>query len=105
MYVNLNEVVVYYSNWNEAVWSSLKLKTLFEVTQNWIKMFHLARIWIELLLFGQSWISLLEFTQIFPIYVNIFNFTQFEWSSPNLLKFHLMLLKYTQMIFILSKFE
>jgi len=43
---------------------------------------------MELLLFDQSWSSLLEFTQIFPIYGNIFNFTQFEWSSPNLLKFH-----------------
>jgi len=79
-------VVIYYSNWNEAVWSSLKLKKLFEVppkwiklfevTQNWIKMFHLAPTWMELLLFGQSWFSLLESTQIFPIYGNIFNFTQ-----------------------------
>jgi len=65
---------------------SLKLKKLFEVshkwiklfevTQNWMKMFHLARIWMDLLLFGQSWFSRLEFTQIFPIYGNIFNFTQ-----------------------------
>jgi len=31
---------------------------------------------MELLLFGQSWFSLLEFTQIFPIYGNIFYFTQ-----------------------------
>jgi len=86
MYAILNQVVVYYSNWNEAVWSSRKLKKLFEVphkwiklfevTQNLIKMFHLARIWMELLLFGQSWFGLLEFTQIFPIYGNIFNFTQ-----------------------------
>jgi len=30
----------------------------------------------ELLLFGQSWFSQLEFIQIFPIYGNIFNFTQ-----------------------------
>ena len=49
---------------------------LFEVTQNWIKMFHLAWIRMELLLFGQSWFSLLEFIQIFPIYGNILNFTQ-----------------------------
>jgi len=86
MYTNLNEVVVYYWKWKEAVWSFLKLINLFEVpqkwiklfevTQNWIKIFHLARIWMELLLFGQSWFSLLEFTQIFPIYENIFNFTQ-----------------------------
>ena len=86
MYANLKEVVVYFSNWNEAVWSSLKLKKLFEVPQkwielfevpkNWIKMFHLVRIWMELLLFAQSWFSLLEITQIFPIYGNIFNFTQ-----------------------------
>jgi len=54
MYANLNEVVVNYSNWNEAVSSSLKLKTLFEVTRNWIKMFRLDRIWMELLLLGQS---------------------------------------------------
>jgi len=39
-------------------------------------MFHFARIWMELLLFGQSQFSLLEFIQIFPIYCNIFNFTQ-----------------------------
>ena len=76
MYANLNEVVVYYSNCSAAVWSSLKLKKLFEVPQKWIKVFHLARIWMELLLFGQSWFSLLEFNQIFPIYGNIFNFTQ-----------------------------
>jgi len=31
MNLNLNEVVVYYLNWNEAVGSSLKLKKLFEV--------------------------------------------------------------------------
>jgi len=76
MYANLNEVVVNYSNWNEAVSSSLKLKTLFEVTRNWIKMFRLDRIWMELLLLGQSSFSLMEFTQIFPSYGNIFNFTQ-----------------------------
>ena len=86
MYANLNEVIVYYSNWTETVWSSLKLKKLFEVPQKWIKlfeitqnlikMFHLARILMELLLFGPSWFSLLEFTQVFPIYGNIFNFTQ-----------------------------
>jgi len=76
MYANLNEVVVHYANWNEGVWSSLKLKKLFEVDQNWIKMFHLAQVWMELLVFGQSWFSLLEFTKIFPIYANIFNFTQ-----------------------------
>jgi len=33
MYANLNEVVVYYSNWNKAVESSLKTKKLFEVPQ------------------------------------------------------------------------
>ena len=60
----------------------------FEVTQNWMKMFHLARSLMELLLFGQSWFSLLEFTQIFPIYGNIFNFTQIWMNCPNLLKFH-----------------
>jgi len=46
--------------------------TLFQFDQ----MFHLAWIWMELLLFSQSLFSLLEFTQIFPIYANIFNFTQ-----------------------------
>ena len=61
---------------------------LFEVPQNWIKMFLLARFWMELLLFGQSWFSLLEFTQIFPIYGNILTSAKFEWSCPNLLKFH-----------------
>ena len=86
MYANLNEVVVYYSNWNETARSSLKLQKLFEVpqkwiklfevTKNWIKMFHLARVWMELLLFGQRWFSLWEFTQIFQTYGNIFNFTQ-----------------------------
>jgi len=33
MYANLNEAVIYYSNWNEAVCRSLKLKKLFEVLQ------------------------------------------------------------------------
>jgi len=59
---------------------SQKWIKLFEVTQNWIKMFPLARISMELLLLGQSWFSLLEFTQIFPIYGNIFNFTQI-WTK------------------------
>jgi len=84
MYAKLNEVVEYYSNWNEAVWSSIKSKKLFEVPQKWIKLFGVTQIedvplgpdWIKLLLFGQSWFSLLEFTQIFSIYGNIFNFTQ-----------------------------
>jgi len=49
---------------------------LFGVIQYWIKIFHLVGIWMEQLLFGQSWFSLLEFTRIFPIYGNIFNFTQ-----------------------------
>jgi len=31
-HANLIEVVVYYSNWNEAVWSSSKMNKLFEVT-------------------------------------------------------------------------
>jgi len=31
---------------------------------------------MELLLLGQSGFSLLEFTQVFPIYGNIFYFTQ-----------------------------
>ena len=115
MYANLNEVVVYDANWNEAVWSSLKLKKLFEVPQKWIKlfevtqnlikMFHLARIWMQLLLFGQSWFSLLEFTQIFPIYENILNFTQIWMKLSQFAQISLRLSKYTQMILILSKFE
>jgi len=74
MYANLNKVVVYYSNWNEAVWSSLKLQKLFEVpqkwielfevTQNWIKMFHLARIWMELLLLLKYTHVILDIIQI-----------------------------------------
>ena len=51
---------------NKAVWSYPKLN----------KDVLLVQIWMELSLFGQSWFSLLEFTQIFPIYGNIFNFTQ-----------------------------
>ena len=111
----LNEVVVYYSNWSGAVWSSAKSKKvfevpqkwikLFEVTQNWIKMLRLARIWMELLLFGRSWFSLLEFTWIFPIYGNIFNFTQIWLKLSQFAQISLRLLKYTQMILILSKFE
>jgi len=46
------------------------------IIQIGMKLFHLARSWMELLLFGQSLFTLLEFTQIFPIYGNIFNFTQ-----------------------------
>jgi len=62
---------------------------LFEVTQNWMKIFHLAGSWIELLLFGQSWFSLLEFTKIFPIFMETFlTSPKYEWSCPNLLKFH-----------------
>jgi len=105
MYANLNEAVVWYSNWNEAVWRSPKLKKLFEVTENWIKMFHLARIWMELLLFGQSGFFLLEFTQVFPIYGNIFYFTQIWMKFSQFAQISLRFLKYTQMIFILSKYE
>jgi len=44
---------------------------LFEVTQNWRKIFHLARSWIEL-----SVSSFPGFTQVFPVYLNVFAFTQ-----------------------------
>jgi len=72
------EVVVYYSNWNEGVWSYQKLN---EDVPPGPKL-------NGAMLFVQSWFSLLEFTQIFPIYGNMFNLTKFEWSCPNLLKFH-----------------
>ena len=65
---------------------------LFEVTQNWM-MFHLARSWMELLLFGQSQFSRLEFTQIFPIYGNIFNFTQIWMKLSQFAQISLRLLK------------
>jgi len=60
---------------------------------------------MELLLCDQNWFSLLEFTQIFPIYENIFNFTQFWMKYSQYAQTSLRLLKYTQMILILSKFE
>jgi len=60
---------------------------------------------MELLLFGQSWFSLLEFTQIFPIYGNIFDFTQIWMKLSQFAEISLRLLKYTQMILILSKFK
>jgi len=60
---------------------------------------------MELLLLGQSWFSLLEFTQIFPIYGNIFNFTQIWMKLSQFAKISLKLLKFTQMILFLSKFE
>jgi len=56
-------------------------------------------------LFGQSWFSLLEFTQIFPIYGNIFNFTQIWMKYSQFTQISLGLFKFTQMILILSKFE
>ena len=68
-----------------------------------MKMFHSARIWMELLLFGQSWFSRLEFTQIFPIYGNIFNFSQIWMKLSQFAQISLRLLKCTQMI--LSKFQ
>jgi len=58
---------------------------------------------MEVLLFGQSRFSLLEFTQIFPIYGNIFNFTQIWMKLSQFAQISLRLLKSTQMI--LSKFE
>jgi len=60
---------------------------------------------MKLLLFGQSWFSLLEFTQIFPIYGNIVNFTQIWMKWTQFAQVSLRLLKYIQMILILSKFE
>jgi len=68
MYANLNEVVLYYSNWIEAVWSYPKLNEDVPLGPKFNGD--------TVLLFGQSWFSLLEFTQIFPIYGNIFYFTQ-----------------------------
>jgi len=68
-------------------------------------MFHLAQIWMELMLFGQSWFSLLEFIQISPIYGNIFNFTHIWIKHSQFAQISLRLLKYIQMILILSKFE
>ena len=75
-----NEVLVAYITW-------IEMKP-FEVTQNWMKMFLLTQIWMDLLPFGQSWFSLLEFTQISPIYYTFLILPKFEWSCPNLLKFH-----------------
>jgi len=60
---------------------------------------------MELLLFGQSWFSLLEFAQNFPFYGNIFNFTQIWMKESQFAQISLRLLKYTQMILVLSKFE
>jgi len=60
---------------------------------------------MELLLFDQSWCSLLKFTQIFPIYENIFNFSQIWMKLSQFARISLRLLKFTQIILILSKFE
>jgi len=60
---------------------------------------------MELLLFGLSWFSLLKFTQIFPIYGNIFIFTQIWMKLSQFTQISLRWLKFTQMILILSKFE
>jgi len=60
---------------------------------------------MELRLFVQSWFSLLEFTQIFPIYGNIFNFTQIWMKLSQFAQISSRLFKFTQMILILSKFE
>ena len=79
---------VVHQKWIKLFEALQKWIKLFEVTQNWMKMFHLAQIWMELLPFDQSWFSLLEFSQFFPIYGNIFNLPKFEWSCPNLPKFH-----------------
>ena len=76
---------------------------LFEVIQN-MKVFHLARSWMELLLFVQSWFRLLEFTPIFPIYGNIFTFTQIWMKLSQFAQISLRMLKFTQRILILSKF-
>jgi len=51
---------------------------------------------MELLLFGQSGFSRLEFTQIFPIYGNVFNFTQIWMKQAQFAQISLTLLKYTQ---------
>jgi len=57
------------------------------------------------LLFGQSWFSLLEFTQIFPIYGNIFYFTQIWMKWSHITQSSLRLLKHTGMILILSNLD
>jgi len=48
MYAHLNDVVVHYSNWVEAVWSSLKVKTLLEVPQKWMKLFEVTQNWTKM---------------------------------------------------------
>ena len=59
---------------------------------------------MKLLLFVQGWFNMLKFTQIFPIYGNIFNFTQIWMKLSQFAQISLRLLKFTQMILILSKF-
>jgi len=78
---------------------------LFEVTQNWMKMFHLAEVEWSYLMFVQNLFSLMEFTQVFPIYGNISNFTQIWMKLFQFAQISLRLFKFTQMILILFKFE
>jgi len=86
--------VVYYSNWNEAVWSYPKLN---EDVPLGPKLNAVIVVCPEL-------ISLLEFTQIFPINENFFNFTQIWMKLSQFVELS-WLLKLTQMILILFKFE
>jgi len=83
---NLPKYFWLYPNFNGAfVCYPIGMK-LFEIAQNWIKLFevsqtgmklfHLVQIRMELMPFAESWFSVLEFTQIFPIYGNVSNFTQ-----------------------------
>ena len=67
-----NEAIWGYPKLNKAVWSYAKLIEAVPHGQslNGDTVFPYA----------QSWFSLLEFTQIFPIYGDIFNFTQ-NWMK------------------------
>ena len=54
--------------------------------------------------FEKHWFNPLEFTQIFPVYGNIFNFTQIWMKLSQFAQISLRLLKFIQMFLILSKF-
>ena len=80
---------------NKAVWSYPKLDKDVPLGPN---LNEAIVVWPELIWFVGIYPN-------FPIYGNIFNFTKVWMKQSQFAQTSLRLLKYTQMILILSKFE
>ena len=50
---------------------------LFYIAQLWTRLFEVARNWMKLLQIAKNWFNWIVFTEMVPIYLNVFIFTQF----------------------------